>query len=68
MSKKDEHSEATAAHHKDRGILSDLGEAAAETLSAAGKVVEATGKGASDFGASADDALEKHEARKQQQT
>ncbi len=60
----DSNANRDAPHHHDRGILGDLGEAAAEGLSAAGKVVEATGKGASALGESADHAVAKHEARK----
>lgn len=55
-----------AAKHKDRGILADLGQAAAAGLTAAGKIVEATGKGASALGEAAGGAVDKHEAKKQQ--
>lgn len=58
-------SEGSKPHH-DRGILADLGQAAAAGLTAAGKIVEATGKGASALGEAAGGAVNKHEAKKQQ--
>lgn len=62
MGRDTEHTEHT--EHKDRGILADLGQAAAAGLTAAGKIVEATGKGASALGEAAGDAVDKHESKK----
>lgn len=66
MSKKSGQDSDETKHHKDRGILADLGQAAAAGLTAAGKVVEATGKGASAVGEAAGNAVSKHEAKKTQ--
>ncbi len=63
--KKDETNDSTGHKHSDRGILADLGQAAAAGLTAAGKIVEATGKGASALGEAAGGAVNKHEAKKQ---
>jgi hypothetical protein len=62
--KKDETNDSTKPRHADRGILADLGQAAAAGLTAAGKIVEATGKGASALGEAAGGAVDKHEAKK----
>jgi len=53
--------------HSDRGILADLGQAAAAGLTAAGKVVEAAGKGASALGEATGGAVDKHEAKKSEE-
>ncbi len=65
--KNDDTGEDAGRKHTDRGILADLGQAAAAGLSAAGKIVEATGKGASALGEAAGGAVTKHEAKKQQE-
>lgn len=62
----DDTNDSTQHKHTDRGILADLGQAAAAGLTAAGKIVEATGKGASALGEAAGGAVNKHEAKKQQ--